>query len=295
MSSRQAIAVPRDTGFPRADAENDFLRARRRQVLARIAQRLRREPDDVNLILPFDEVVAALGRSGERPLGLQVIPLDSIVGTVDSTRDFDRHFRPTSNRVRERWERLALAQRRGEAVPPISVYRVGDLHFVIDGHHRVSTAIAMRRKTIDAYVTEILTAVPARGIHRRSDLLFKNYERLFRSRVKLPAAAYAKITVTDPWSYAELSETVEAWGFRLMQHEHKFHDRAEVARRWFAEEFTPVVRMLRAADLIGSNTDAEAYLTIARERYRLIRTHQWNDEVLGELQRKLGSARRRGR
>ncbi len=289
------MRVPADTGFPQADAEYDFQRARRRQVLARIAQRLRREPDDVNLILPFDDVVAALGRAGERSLGLKTIRLESIVGTVDSTRNFDRRFRPTSNLVRERWERLALAQRRGEAIPPIDVYRVGDLHFVIDGHHRVSIAIAMGNKTIDAYVTEILTTVPARGIRRRGDLLFKDYERLFRSRVPLPAAAYAKLTVTDPWSYAELSETVEAWGFRLMQHEHRYHDRAEVASRWFAEELTPVVRMLRAADLAGSCTDAEAYLTIARERYRLIRTHEWTDEVIGELQRKLSSARRRSR
>ena len=52
--------MARDTGFPQADVENDFLRARRRQVLARLAQRLRREPDVVNLILPFDEVGAAL-------------------------------------------------------------------------------------------------------------------------------------------------------------------------------------------------------------------------------------------
>ncbi len=289
------MRVPADTGFPQADAEYDFQRARRRQVLARIAQRLRREPDDVNLILPFDDVVAALGRAGERSLGLKTIRLESIVGTVDSTRNFDRRFRPTSNLVRERWERLALAQRRGEAIPPIDVYRVGDLHFVIDGHHRVSIAIAMGTKTIDAYVTEILTTVPARGIRRRGDLLFKDYERLFRSRVPLPAAAYAKLTVTDPWSYAELSETVEAWGFRLMQHEHRYHDRAGVASRWFAEEFTPVVRMLRTADLAGSCTDAEAYLTIARERYRLIRTHEWTDEVIGELQRKLSSARRRSR
>ena len=77
------VAMP-DTGFPRADVENDFLRARRRQVLARLAQRLRRGPDDVNLILPFDEVVAALGMRGERRLGLQTIRLDTIVGTLDS-------------------------------------------------------------------------------------------------------------------------------------------------------------------------------------------------------------------
>jgi hypothetical protein len=104
--------MPADTGFPRADVENDFQRARRRQVLARLTQRLLREPDDVNLIMPFDEVVAALGRKGERSLGLQAIRLDTVVGTVDSKRDFDRRFRSTSGRVRERWERLALAQRR---------------------------------------------------------------------------------------------------------------------------------------------------------------------------------------
>ena len=35
----------------------------------------------MNLILPFDEVVEALGRTGERSIGLKNIPLDSIVGT----------------------------------------------------------------------------------------------------------------------------------------------------------------------------------------------------------------------
>src|SRR5580704_13347895 len=174
--------MPADTGFPNADAEHDFLRARRRQTLARLAHWLRREPDDVNLILPFDEVVAALGRRGERRLGLQTIRLDSIVGTLDSTRDFDRRFRPTSGRVRERWERLDLAQRRGEPIPPIDVYRVGDLHFVQDGHHRVSIAMATGATTIDAYVTEVLTQVPATGIQGRRDLLFKSYERIFRAR-----------------------------------------------------------------------------------------------------------------
>src|SRR5712671_7932816 len=146
--------MPAETGFPRADVENDFQRARRRQILARLAHRLRREPDDVNLILPFDDVVSALGQRGERDLGLLTIKLDTVVGTVDSRRDFDRHFRPTSGRVRERWERLALAQRRGESIPPIEVYRVDRIHFVQDGHHRVSIAMAEDAKTIDAYVTE---------------------------------------------------------------------------------------------------------------------------------------------
>ena len=279
--------MPADTGFPRADVENDFERVRRRQTLARLAHWLRREPDDVNLIMPLDEVVAALGMRGERQLGLQTIRLDTIVGTVDSTRDFDRKFRPTTARVRERWERLALAQRRGESIPPIDVYRVGGLHFVQDGHHRVSIAIATGATTIDAYVTEILTAVPAAGIRRRGDLLVKDYERLFRSRVPLTEQAYAKITFSDPWSYAELGEAVEAWGCRYMQDKHRFMDRGEIASRWFAEEYRPVVRMLRAADMIGSRTEAEAYMRVAAERYRLIRTHEWNDEIIERLRRKV--------
>jgi len=275
--------VPRETGFPRADVENDFLRVRRHQVLARLAQRLRRGPDDVNLILPFSDVVAALGIEGERALGLKTIRLSTVVGTVDSRRDFDRRFRPTSARVRERWERLALAQRRGAPIPPIDVYRVGELHFVRDGHHRVSIALATGQTTIDAYVTEVRTTLPAKGIRGRGDLLFKSYERMFLSRVPLSPQAQAKITVSDPWSYAELGEAVEAWGFRCMQHEQRFLDRSEVARRWWAEEYTPVVRMLREAELLGSGSEAEAYLRVTRERYRLIRTHDWNDDVIRRL------------
>lgn len=81
-----------DTGFPTSDAQTDFGRARRRHLASRIGLRLRGEPDDVNVILPFDEVVAALGHRGERRLGLETIELDSIVGTVDRTREFDRSF-----------------------------------------------------------------------------------------------------------------------------------------------------------------------------------------------------------
>lgn len=158
------------TGFPSVDAEHDFLRARRRQVLSRLAARLRLEPDEVSQILPFDEVVAALGRTGERRLGLQMIRLDSVVGSVDRTNEFDRWFRPRSGRSRERWERLARAHRRGEPIPPIAVYRVGELHFVRDGHHRVSVALALRLRTIDAYVIQVLTRISARGIRHRGDL-----------------------------------------------------------------------------------------------------------------------------
>ncbi|HEV7906812.1 MAG TPA: chromosome partitioning protein ParB, partial [Pseudonocardiaceae bacterium] len=240
----------RDTGFPLADVENDFTRARRQQVLSRLAAWLRREPDDVNIMLPFDEVIDALGMMSERRLGLQTIRLDSIVGSVDRTRDFDRRFRPTSGRVRERWQRLALAQRRGEAIPPIDLYRVGDLHFVKDGHHRVSVAHALGLDSIDGYVTEVITRINSKGIRYRGDLIVKDYRRLFLERVPLTGQARAAVVVSDPWDYAVLGENVEAWGFRLMQERGHFYQRAEVARTWFDEEYVPVSELIASGDLI---------------------------------------------
>lgn len=159
--------MARGTGFPQTDAQFDFGRARRRRALARLANGLKGAPGDAIAILSFEDVVAAVGRRGERRLGLRTIPLESIVGTVDRGREFDRGFRPTSNRVRGRWERIAVATRRGESMPPIRVYRVGDAHSVEDGHHRVSVARTQGLADIDAYVTEVL---PELGGGRRLEL-----------------------------------------------------------------------------------------------------------------------------
>ena len=200
---------------PPPDAQFDFGRARRRRALSRLAARLRGEPSDVNVILPFEEVVAALGRRGERRLGLQTIPLDSIVGTVDRGREFDRRFRPTSGRVRTRWERIAAAQRRGEAMPPIDVYRIGELHFVKDGHHRVSVARALGYKDIDAYVTEVLTEVGAdRDDHAARPAAEEPRAPVPRARARCPRRPRDRIQLSDEWRYAALAEAVEAWGFR---------------------------------------------------------------------------------
>jgi hypothetical protein len=283
-----------DTGFPDSDAQTDFSRARRRHVAADFARRLRREPDDVNQILPFDEVVAALGRRGERRLGLDTIDLDSIVGTIDRTREFDRSFRPTSRAAKQRWERIAKAMRRGESMPPIDVYRIGDLHFVRDGHHRVSVARALGLEVVEAYVTEIVTEVGAGPDVKLHDLALKGHERLFFERVPLPAELRPRITLSIGSWYAGVAEGVEAWGFRLMQTRAEFMTREQVAREWFEQEYEPVVAMLREHDLIGDQTEAEAYVRIVSLRYLLLRTHDWDADVLERLRQELRAGAAKG-
>ena len=279
--------MARDTGLPSADAQYDFSRARRQRALARLSARLRRA-DDVDHILPFEEVARALGRVGERRLGLQVIPLDSIIGTVDRSREFDRGFRPTSPRVRERWQRINLAQRKGEAMPPIDVYRIGELHFVKDGHHRVSVAHAFGHRDIEAYVTEVLTQVGADRKIRLRDLPLKSHERLFFERVPLSDEARQRIHLSDEWRYAALAEAVEAWAFRASQARGQELSRPEAAESWFRDEYEPVVEMLREAQLVPKGvSDTEAYMKVAHLRYLILRTHEWTDDVIDAIRRDL--------
>jgi hypothetical protein len=279
--------MARDTGLPISHAQFDFSRARRRRALARLSARLRRA-DDVNHILPFEEVAQALGRVGERRLGLELIPLDSIIGTVDRAREFDRDFRPTSPRVRERWQRINLAQRRGEAMPPIDVYRIGELHFVKDGHHRVSVAHALGYRDIEAYVTEVLTELGADRKIRMRDLPLKSHQRLFFERVPLPHEARQRIHLSDEWRYAALAEAVEAWGFRASQALNQGLSRQEAAEAWFRDEYEPVVEMLREAQLVPKGvSDTEAYMKVAHLRYLILRTHEWTDDVIDAIRRDL--------
>jgi hypothetical protein len=274
---------PRSTGLAGADAQDDFLRARRRLALSRLRRWLRREPGDVDHILPFDEVVSALGRLQERDAGLQVVPLDAIVGTVDRLQGFDRHFRPTTPQVRRRWERIAAAMRRGEAMPPVDLYRVGEVYFVKDGHHRVSVARALGHPDIEARVTEVVTRVGAgRGL-LLADLPLKSHERVFSERVPLPAHARERVRPSDPWDFAKLAEGIEAWGWRSMQERERLIDRRELARCWYEEEYVPVVTMLRDAGMLGHGTEADAYMRVGSDRYRLLRTHEWSEDVLARL------------
>lgn len=275
-----------ETGFPAADSRDDFARARRSAVLARLGARLRMREGDVDVLLPFDEVVGALGHRGEQHVpGVKTVELDSIVGSTDRTTGFDRQFRPTSDLTRRRFERLALAVRRGEDLPPVDLYRVGEVHFVRDGHHRVAVLRALGREVIAARVTLVHTAIGAGADLRVSDLPLKGHERLFRERVPLPQALRDRVVLRVPNDWALLAEGVEAWGFRRMQERGELMDRAAVALAWFSDEYEPVLSLLREAGLHPGDgaRDAEVYLRFAKDRYLVLRTHRWDDSVLSQL------------
>ena len=137
------------TGVPVVDARADFQRARCAYIAARALRRLPLRQTGPAGLRALDEV-RALSWSGRR---LRVIPLAAIVGTVDATADFDAHFRPATNRISARWQRVALAYRRGIPLPPITVVERTDGYYVVDGRHRVSVARASRHADIEAWVS----------------------------------------------------------------------------------------------------------------------------------------------
>jgi hypothetical protein len=144
-----------ETGNLMVDAQTAFARQRRQGRRERAASWLLRRRRQSGCLAGL-EVLGAAPPASRRVVGVRAIPLCSIVGTAEpaKARVFDHSFRPAST-SRRRWERLWIAARRGAPLPPISVYRLSEQHFVGDGHHRVSVARALGMAAIDAEVTEL--------------------------------------------------------------------------------------------------------------------------------------------
>jgi hypothetical protein len=142
------------TGLLMSDAQRASARLARQRRLATLKRRMGRRTPDEGRLLHLPEAVEA--GAERRAIGVEAIALDSIVGTTerDKATAFDDCFRPPAW-SRGRWELLWIARRRGTAMPPISVYRIGDRHYVRDGHHRVSVALALGESTIDAEVVQL--------------------------------------------------------------------------------------------------------------------------------------------
>jgi hypothetical protein len=146
----------------------NFGRARRRAMIRRVRNAVRKD----TISLPaFEEVRRSLGVRNRLPLArTEAVEVEKIVGSVGRSNDFDACFLPVRSNVSSRWERVDSAFQRGKELPPVSLYKMGDVYFVNDGNHRVSVARYHGVESIDAEVvtfrsprvtpTEILGALP---------------------------------------------------------------------------------------------------------------------------------------
>ena len=136
----------------------DFARARQRAFLHRMKARLRGGPSASPQ--SCEEVRKALGVSNKVRLGQRVVSVEKIVGSVGRYRDFDQTFLPARASVESKWKRIDRAFHRGQELPPVMLYKVGEGYFVEDGNHRVSVARYQGVEWIDAEVVEVRSSIP---------------------------------------------------------------------------------------------------------------------------------------
>jgi len=154
-----------------------FTKARRQARLRTLRARLRPGIGPQFRLLQLEATIEALGRRAEFELGCREVPLSRIGGTLARTGDFDRQFAPLRADLRDRWTRLAGLSASGRDLPPVTLVQVGELYFVVDGHHRVSVARALGRVTVDGCVRRICTVLRACHCLTVADLAAKAAER----------------------------------------------------------------------------------------------------------------------
>lgn len=106
----------------------------------------------------LDQERGKYGTLNHRNIGITVIELDRIVGSVDRYKDFDQNFEWLHRRPDGRSKRIEQAMARGEILPPIDVYELDDKYYVMDGHHRVRAAKKIGQEFMDANVTRLIPA-----------------------------------------------------------------------------------------------------------------------------------------
>jgi hypothetical protein len=281
-----------------------FDRARRRSAYARLAGVLRREgPSE---LLPLDEATRRLRPFARRYVGLRPIPLSQIVGTDSRGSDFDREFQPRRPGIRERWQQVEQAFP-DAAFPPIVVYQLGDVYFVIDGHHRVAIARQNRMETIDAEVTELKARWHLPADADIVELIHAEQERVFMDDSGLAEAhPDVQMRFSRPVGYIQLLETVQLHGYHLMLDSGRVLPRAEIARDWYANVYLPTVEAIHAErldEVCPGATDPDRFLWVWERRRDLMPEHgcrplddtaRWASEQLAREGRGVRGRLRRG-
>ena len=167
------------------------------------------------------------------------MPIENIVGSVSRYQDFDRAFLPTQEITSERWVNIGTLRYEEVDLPPIEVYKIGEVYFVKDGNHRVSVARGRGQVDIDAIVTEIDVPVP---LNRRIGLaelrLLKDYasfleETELRRNRPVISESNHELKLSQPQHYHRLGEHIRSHAWFLGENRDAFVSLAEAAVSWY--------------------------------------------------------------
>lgn len=265
----------------------DFQEARRRAILEDLQARLTGRSDD---LLAFETVGDLVRSESNTSRGLQDIPLHAIVGSVGRHHDFTRTFLPRRESDKHRWANVKLKALYKGGFPPIEVYQLGDVYFVLDGNHRVSVARQLGADTIQAYVTEVHSRVPLSDDVEPEELIIKTRYVQFLDHTALHQTRPGlDLLVTTPGQYRKLEEQIEAHHRLLTQRLGREVQIEEAAAAWYDDVYLPVIQLIRDRDLLSGfpgQTEADLFLQVSERQEELAEEIGWTvppARVAGEL------------
>ena len=249
-------------------ARDDFERAYQRSLWRKLITRLTGKS---NQLLPFDEVRQALPYRGQRDIGLQEVALDKIVGSVGRYRDFDRAFLHTQRQTTERWVNVSKARYNEVALPPVELYKIGEVYFVKDGNHRVSVARERKQAIIDAFVTEI--DIPFR-LTADMDIDSVQQEKAYGQFVQDTRLDELRpdsdLHLSNPAEYARLREHIAAHHYYLGTERQADVSYGEAVQSWIDNVYRPLVDAIEAQGLrrqFPEMTAADLYLRVSEYQW----------------------------
>jgi hypothetical protein len=261
----------------RQSARQHFRDARRQAFVNEVMAALSGRPRD---LLSFQEVQDRLGVKSCGVGRLEAVPLDKIVGSEGRYHDFDREFLPLHAGTEARWESLDVAYQRMDNVPPVELYKVGDVYFVRDGNHRVSVARQHGSTYVDAYVTDCPSRVRLGSGLDVESLLVEEEHLGFLERTHLDTLVGSDIQLTRPGAYDALERHLEGHRYFMGKERRADVSAEEAARSWFDNVYLPTVQVIRRAGVLErfpGRTEGDLYIWILEHLYYL--RERYGDEV----------------
>ncbi len=100
----------------------------------------------------FSDISKSMNLSNRVYRGIRPVPVEKIIGSVGRGQDLLPGFRLKQKDIR--YYRIRKTMERGEILPPVILYKVGDEYYVLDGNHRVVVAKEIGITFLDAEIVE---------------------------------------------------------------------------------------------------------------------------------------------
>ncbi|CAA9555772.1 MAG: hypothetical protein AVDCRST_MAG73-3265 [uncultured Thermomicrobiales bacterium] len=256
---------------------SDFDRARQKAFVHDLVAALARRPND---LIPYHELRRRVSPEGESYRGLQVVPIDQIVGSMDRFGDFDRAFLPRQRHTAGRWQNVDRAYYNDVTLPPIQLYKVGDVYFVKDGNHRVSVAREKGVDFIDAEVIEGHVRVPLYASMRPAELLLQaEYAEFLRHTNLDRTRPDHDIRPTALGRYDEIWQQIVGHQRWLSEIWDRPATAEEAAADWYDFIYCPIVTVATERGILDrfpDRTEADVYLWVMHHREELEQRYGYN-------------------